>query len=160
MKYKEWITTQQGNSVGNTLQFVNAGIDFHIPHVWAYQPIIKESILKGYFFIDRDTGDFEKAKQQLALLTSMGLFTMAIGVLLTIYLTKMVSKPLIKISKMTRKIAKGDFDIELSITGEDGEVGQLAEDIHIMTRQQRISRFKQQFISHLSHDLRTLYYLY
>lgn len=155
IKYQSWIDKQE-NSGGETLQYIDTGIDFHIPHIWAYQPILKDGQLIGYFFIDKDTGEFEKAKRQLIiLLLSMGLFTLLIGILLTFYLTKVISKPLIKIGEATREIAKGDFDIELSISNHD-EVGQLAEDIRDMTKQLKEFRdSKRQFISHVSHDLRT-----
>ncbi|RXJ01919.1 HAMP domain-containing protein [Anaerobacillus alkaliphilus] len=149
-EYQNWIR-ERHSSGDSTLQYVDTGIDFHIPHIWAYQPIEN-----GFFFIDQDTGEFEKAKVQLFLLLFvMGLFTLLVGVLLTIYLTNIISKPLIKIGATTRKIAKGDFDSKLSIESDD-EVGQLARDIHAMTNQLREYRdSRRQFISHISHDLRT-----
>jgi signal transduction histidine kinase len=154
-QYQKWVQ-QRYETGGETLEYVDTGIDFHIPHIWAYQPIIKDEQVKGFFFVDQDTGEFEKAKLQLLLLLfSMGLFTLFIGVLLTIYLTKVISKPLIKIGETTREIAKGDFDSKLSIDSDD-EVGQLAEDIRVMTKQLKEYRdSKRQFISHISHDLRT-----
>ncbi len=153
--YQKWVAMQVDDG-GEQVHYVDTGMDFHIPHVWAYQSVERNGVIEGYFFIDRDTGDFEKAKQQLAiLLLSMGLFTLLIGVLLTIYLTKVISKPLITIGKTTREIAKGDFDIQLSISTDD-EVGQLAEDIREMTKQLKEFRdSKREFISHISHDLRT-----
>lgn len=154
-EYQAWVK-ERYESGGETLQYVDTGIDFHIPHIWAYQPIVKDGQFKGFFFVDQDTGEFEKAKVQLLLLLfSMGLLTLLIGIILTIYLTKVISKPLIKIGEATREIAKGDFDIKLTIESED-EVGQLALDIHAMTKQLKEYRdSKQQFISHISHDLRT-----
>jgi signal transduction histidine kinase len=154
-QYQTWVEDRYETG-GETLEYVDTGIDFHIPHIWAYQPIIKDEQLKGFFFVDQDTGEFEKAKLQLLLLLfSMGLFTLFIGALLTIYLTKVISKPLIKIGETTREIAKGDFDSKLLIDSDD-EVGQLAEDIRVMTKQLKEYRdSKRQFISHISHDLRT-----
>lgn len=154
-EYQNWIDKQKDRN-GETLQYIDTGINFHIPHIWSYQPVLRDGQLIGFFFIDKDTGEFEKAKQQLIiLLFSMGLFTLVIGMLLTHYITKVISKPLIKIGKTTREIAKGDFDITLSIYSND-EVGQLAEDIRAMTKQLKEFRdSKRQFISHISHDLRT-----
>ena len=154
-QYEEWVKYQYKTD-GETLEYVDTGIDFHIPHIWAYQPIYKEGQLTGLFFIDKDTGEFEKAKMQLfILLFSMGLFAFIIGIALTLYLTKVISMPLIKMGETTREIAKGDFDTKLTVYGED-EVGQLAEDIRVMTKQLKDYRdSKRQFISHISHDLRT-----
>ncbi|MCT8136532.1 HAMP domain-containing protein [Anaerobacillus sp. CMMVII] len=154
-EYQVWVQ-ERYKSGGDTLQYVDTGINFHIPHIWAYRPIVKDGEFQGIFFVDQDTGEFEKAKLQLILLLfAMGLFTLLIGALLTIYLTRVISKPLIKIGETTREIAKGDFDIKLSIASDD-EVGQLATDIHAMTKQLKEFRdSKRQFISHISHDLRT-----
>lgn len=154
-RYQEWIIDQIKHD-GDFIQYVDTRIDFHIPHIWAFVPVYKDGTLVGYFFIDKDTVEFEKAKQQLAvLLLSMGLLTLIIGVILTIYLTRAISKPLIQISETTREIANGDLDINLVVSSGD-EVGQLAEDIRIMTKQLKEYRdSRRQFISHVSHDLRT-----
>ncbi|MCD8502551.1 MAG: HAMP domain-containing histidine kinase [Bacillaceae bacterium] len=154
-EYEEWI---KGNVSYNEqiIEYVDTGIDFHIPHVWAVQPIYVENKVQGFIFIDQDTVEFEQTKLKLLLLlTFMGGLTLIIAAALTLYLTNTVSKPLIKISKETKKIAKGNFDITLPIETKD-EVGQLAEDIRLMTKQLKEYRdSKQQFISHISHDLRT-----
>ncbi|WNF36481.1 HAMP domain-containing sensor histidine kinase [Bacillaceae bacterium IKA-2] len=154
-EYRNWIDKQEASN-GETLQYIDTGIGFHIPHIWAYQPVFRDGQLVGFFFIDKDTGEFEKAKQKLIiLLLSMGLFALVIGLFLTHYITKFISKPLIKIGEATREIAKGDFDIKLFISSDD-EVGQLADDIRDMTKQLKEYRdSKRQFISHVSHDLRT-----
>lgn len=77
-EYQAWVK-ERYESGGETLQYVDTGIDFHIPHIWAYQPIVKDGQFKGFFFVDQDTGEFEKAKVQLLLLLfSMGLFTLLI----------------------------------------------------------------------------------
>ncbi len=154
-QYKSWVK-EQYKIDGETLAYVDTGIDFHIPHIWAYQPTYKGDDLNGFFFMDKDTGEFEKAKVKLfILLFSMGVFALIIGMILTLYLTKVISMPLIKMGEKTREIAKGDFDTKLTIYSED-EVGQLAEDIRVMTKQLKDYRdSKRQFISHISHDLRT-----
>lgn len=154
-EYKNWIINN-GNDNKQMIEYVDTGIDFHIPHVWAVQPVYTDNDVNGFFFIDQDTVEFEQTKVKLLfLLTFMGLFTLIVGAILTLYLTNTVSKPLITISKETKKIAKGDFDITLPIETND-EVGQLAEDIRIMTKKLKEYRdSKQQFISHISHDLRT-----
>lgn len=105
-EYEEWI---KGNVSYNEqiIEYVDTGIDFHIPHVWAVQPIYVENKVQGFIFIDQDTVEFEQTKLKLLLLlTFMGGLTLIIAAALTLYLTNTVSKPLIKISKETKKLPK------------------------------------------------------
>ncbi|MBU8908024.1 sensor histidine kinase [Desertibacillus haloalkaliphilus] len=155
--YYDWVNEQlQTYNDYPIIDYFNTGIDFHIPHIWALQPIIVNDEIKGYLFIDQDTGQFEQTKVKLAVvLIIMGILTFTIGFLMTIYLTRKISKPLTEMGRAANQIAKGDFDNTPSITGED-EVGQLASDISLMAKQLKEYRdSRQQFISHISHDLRT-----
>ncbi|WP_096186285.1 sensor histidine kinase [Evansella halocellulosilytica] len=140
------------------IDHVDTYIVHHIPHVWAIMPISDSATdeVRGYIFLDQDTGDINQARIKLViLLFLMSIAAVGIGLLLTKYLTRKVSNPLNEISKMTEKIAEGDFDIKLNIRGKD-EVSHLADSIQSMTRQLKVYRdSRRQFISHISHDLRT-----
>ncbi|MGO4886776.1 sensor histidine kinase [Anaerobacillus sp. MEB173] len=155
--YKEWVIEEsQELTEFPIIDYFNTGIDFHIPHIWALQPIVVDDEITGYLFIDQDTGKFEQTKiKLLMLLIIMGIITFFIGLLMTIYLTRKISRPLTEMGRVTNQIAKGDFDNTPSIVGDD-EVGQLAKDITSMAKQLKEYRdSRQQFISHISHDLRT-----
>ncbi|MCR6105128.1 HAMP domain-containing protein [Salipaludibacillus agaradhaerens] len=130
---------------------------FHIPHVWGAAVIRNdEGEATGYVFIDQDTEELNSARLKLLLLlVVMGAITLGIGYVLVSYLTRKISNPLNEMSQRTEDIAKGDFDIELHVTGKD-EVGRLGENIRQMTIQLKEFRdSRRQFISHISHDLRT-----
>ncbi|WP_280771461.1 sensor histidine kinase [Salipaludibacillus daqingensis] len=136
---------------------VDTSMAFHIPHVWGTTEIESETgETIGYVFIDQDTGDLNSARMNLLLLLLvMGALTFIIGYAFILYLTKRVSNPLNEMSKRTEDIAKGDFDIDIDTKGKD-EVGQLGLNIQQMTRQLKEYRdTRRQFISHISHDLRT-----
>ncbi|WP_332628841.1 HAMP domain-containing protein [Halalkalibacter flavus] len=61
-----------------------------------------------------------------------------------------------KIRNSTRKIAKGDFEVQLKAKGKD-EIADLMNDISSMAEQLKgYSDSRQQFLSNVSHDLRTL----
>ncbi|ADU31725.1 sensor histidine kinase [Evansella cellulosilytica] len=159
--FLSWINEHRETAGGNNEPFierVESNIQFHIPHVWALMPIYEngENEIAGYVFLDQDTGDLNHARVQLLmLLLIMGGITFLVGYIFTRYLTKKISKPLNKISKMTKNIADGDFDVELNIQGND-EISHLGESIQSMTKQLKEYRdSRRHFISHISHDLRT-----
>jgi signal transduction histidine kinase len=137
-------------------EYKETPMEFHIPHIWSLQSVAKNGEVIGYLFIDQDTGEFEKAKVSLLLLLfAMGIFAFMIGILLTVYLTKMISRPIQEMGTATNEIAKGNFKMELKINSED-EIGKLAKDIQSMGEQLKNYRdSRQQFISNISHDLRT-----
>ncbi len=136
---------------------VESSIFFHIPHIRAITPISRDDQeIIGYVFLDQDTGEFNYARiKLLLLLVLMGGITFGVGVAFTNYLSKRISDPLNHISETTKKIADGDFDIHLNISGED-EVAHLATSIQSMTNQLKEYReSRRHFISNISHDLRT-----
>ncbi|MFA9556620.1 ATP-binding protein [Evansella sp. AB-rgal1] len=157
--YLRWINEHLSN-VGEVdqpfIDHVATHMPFHIPHIWALMPVFQDNEIIGYVFLDQDTGDLNQARIKLILLfVIMGAITFGIGIILTTYLTKKISKPLNHISKLTQNIADGDLDIELGIKGED-EVGRLASSIQSMSKQLKEYRdSRRHFISHISHDLRT-----
>lgn len=159
--FLSWINENVTEGDGMDVPFidrVDTSIAFHIPHIWALMPIYGEGNeeITGFVFLDQDTGDLNRARIQLLLLLAiMGVVTFVIGYFFTVYLTKRISRPLNHISETTKKIADGDFDIEINVPGED-EVSRLANSIQSMTRQLKQYRdSRRHFISHISHDLRT-----
>jgi signal transduction histidine kinase len=139
------------------IEQVDTSMAFHIPHVWGTAEIKDDSGESlGYVFIDQDTGELNSARMNLLLLLLvMGALTFLIGYAFILYLTKRVSNPLNEMSQRTKDIAEGDFDILIDTKGKD-EVGRLGANIQQMTRQLKEYRdTRRQFISHISHDLRT-----
>ena len=130
---------------------------FHIPHVWGTAPIQDDQgEVTGYVFIDQDTVEVNSARLHLlGLLFGMAALTLVAGYFLSRYLSRRISEPLNEMSSRTEDIAQGDFDITIENQGQD-EVGKLGNHIQQMTRQLKDYRdTRQQFISHVSHDLRT-----
>ncbi|MEF3309623.1 HAMP domain-containing sensor histidine kinase [Paenibacillus sp. GYB004] len=64
-------------------------------------------------------------------------------------------RPLKKITKATRKIAGGDFNVQLNIRQKD-ELGQLASSItHMAQELNKMEKMRQEFVSNVSHDIQT-----
>ncbi|MFC0562463.1 sensor histidine kinase [Halalkalibacter alkalisediminis] len=150
--YKEWL---EKNSKAERTEFVET-IAHHLPHIWSLTPLEEDGRVVGYLFIDQDTGEFELAKTKLlAISVIMGVFTLLLSAVITVYLSKKLTSPLIKVRNSTRKIAKGEFDVDLSPRGND-EIADLMNHISSMAEQLKEYRdSRQQFLSNVSHDLRT-----
>ncbi|PYZ91963.1 two-component sensor histidine kinase [Salipaludibacillus keqinensis] len=139
------------------LDEVDTSMAFHIPHLWGTAQIDDQAgNTIGYVFIDQDTGELNSARLNLLLLLLfMGALTFVVGYAFILYLTRKISNPLNEISSRTQDIADGDFDIVVDVKSND-EVGQLGGNIQEMTKQLKEFRdSRRQFISHISHDLRT-----
>ncbi|WP_339315238.1 HAMP domain-containing sensor histidine kinase [Paenibacillus sp. FSL R10-2734] len=101
----------------------------------------------------------ENMKQSLAsirnllLLAGVGAFILALGI--TGVIALLLSRPLIKMQKATRKIAAGELETRLSIRSND-EIGNLAGAINdLAVDLQRYRDTRQEFLANISHELRT-----
>jgi signal transduction histidine kinase len=150
--YKNWL---KESSASSSTEFVET-MAYHIPHIWSFVPLVIEEETVGYLFIDQDTGAFEQAKTQLLFISVlMALLTLVLAGVVTIYLSKRLTGPIMKVRESTRKIAKGDFEVDLTTEGKD-EMADLMNHISSMASQLKEYRdSRQQFLSNVSHDLRT-----
>jgi NtrC-family two-component system sensor histidine kinase KinB len=64
----------------------------------------------------------------------LGFVTVGLGLFLSIFLSSIIVKPLHKLERATREIAKGNYDIQLEKTSSD-ELGTLSEEFTTMARQ-------------------------
>ncbi|MCM3762417.1 HAMP domain-containing histidine kinase [Alkalihalobacillus oceani] len=153
-RYRGWINNSTSLLEGRT-DFVDT-IAHHIAHVWSFEPLIVDGQVIGYLFIDQDTGNFEETRQNLLVITMiMGIFTLMLSGILAIFFSRKITFPLVQARNLTRTIAKGNFDVQLSSKGKD-ELADLMNNISSMARQLKGYRdTRQQFLSNVSHDLRT-----
>ncbi|WKY44634.1 HAMP domain-containing sensor histidine kinase [Eubacteriaceae bacterium ES2] len=83
------------------------------------------------------------------------LFTLLLGSILIFLASAMIVRPIKRISAATKKVANGDFDLQLKVKGED-EVAVLARNFNLMT--QALSRndyIHRDFVSNVSHEFKT-----
>ncbi len=79
----------------------------------------------------------------------------AISLLVSVFLARQLSRPIRDMERATQQIAAGDLDIRLGDYPPD-EIGRLAESINQMAeRLKHLEAARAQFISEISHDLRT-----
>ncbi|MEK4511055.1 sensor histidine kinase [Paenibacillus anaericanus] len=93
------------------------------------------------------------AVRKLLVLSGVGAFLLALGIIWII--AQILSRPLLQMRDVTRKIAVGDLDARLSINSND-EIGSLAEAINNLAEDlQRYRDTRQEFFANISHELRT-----
>ena len=78
-----------------------------------------------------------------------------ISILISFYNTRSINKPILLLQKRTKDIAKGRFDKIRDISSPP-EIKELADDFNLMCeRLEELDDMKIDFISHVSHNLRT-----
>jgi signal transduction histidine kinase len=91
--------------------------------------------------------------ERLALAFAAGLL---VAVLLSIYLTRRISRPLLQLSHAADEVAAGHYDVELSSVPRGDEIGHLAERFSEMTtRLKQSEELTRNFLMSVSHELRT-----
>ncbi|MGI5883841.1 MAG: sensor histidine kinase [Candidatus Spyradocola sp.] len=89
---------------------------------------------------------------QLALVTVL---LAALAVLLGLYLSNRVSKPIISISREAEKLAKGDFSVHFSASGYL-EAARLADTLNYAAAELgKTEELRRELMANISHDLRT-----
>ncbi|MFF2911422.1 sensor histidine kinase [Paenibacillus sp. NPDC057934] len=77
------------------------------------------------------------------------------GTIIIILVVRSIVSPIKAISDTARKVAKGDFDVSVSVQSSN-ELGMLAEDFNTMTRELKsIDALRSSFVSSVSHEFRT-----
>lgn len=79
----------------------------------------------------------------------------AMGSLLIVIASRMIVKPIKKLTEVAKEVSKGNFDVKIKTKSRD-EIGQLTDTFNIMTRElKNIEYLRKDFISSVSHEFRT-----
>jgi signal transduction histidine kinase len=91
---------------------------------------------------------------QLQLIRVFAVIVVA-ALLLALFLSQVLTKPITDLSRTMRKMGKGDLSVRAPVRGS-GELKELAENYNTMAEQlERMDQSRNQFVSNASHELRT-----
>ncbi|MBO9128310.1 HAMP domain-containing sensor histidine kinase [Bacillus sp. 165] len=141
------------------------------------QPIIKDGEITEFAFAMTSLQPVNEAILVLKDYYVYAFFIVfGVIILLSFYYSKMIAKPLIKINEVTKKIAAFDFSQKLPVVAND-EIGSLSNSINTLStnlkdqinqlqianqqliqdveRERQLERTRKEFISGVSHELKT-----
>jgi signal transduction histidine kinase len=120
------------------------------------RPILEDNTFKGGILVLSSIDEIHRSLHNVRnwiLITIIGAIFLALG--FTLFVSKKLSNPLIKMEKATRAIAKGNLDTKVNIVSKD-EVGSLAKAINDLSMElNNYRRNRSEFLANISHELRT-----
>ncbi|QHW30527.1 HAMP domain-containing protein [Paenibacillus rhizovicinus] len=85
----------------------------------------------------------------------IGLFTVGISIIIFLFSTRYLVKPITRLSDATKRIAQGNYNLRLPTRRRD-EIGRLAEHFMSMSAElERVDQARQQFVSNVSHEIQS-----
>ena len=119
---------QIGDEINSSLPYM----DYAIP--------IKSSVNVDYIIYIRDTKEESNSiiSSIFSIMLSSMLMALAISLLFAILLSRSILAPIQSLTNKSKKIASGDFESEIEVTGSD-EIGKLTENFNQMAQELKIT---------------------
>ncbi|WP_419159606.1 sensor histidine kinase [Rossellomorea sp. BNER] len=110
----------------------------------------------GYVYMFKNTGPLRTLIDRLNMhFLLAGLSSLVILGLIHFLLSKIVTRPLVKMKEATEKLSNGEFAVKLPDLGND-ELGKLSQSIQKLSNDlENIKRDRVEFLASISHELRT-----
>lgn len=170
-------TIRQGTSNSNQLNTYILDSGENIKNSIFVKPIMENGKIKDYAFV---IASLQPVNEAMLVLKDYYVYALIIVflviILLSFYYSKIIVKPLIKINRVTKKMANFDFSEKLPVTADD-EIGGLSSGINTLSvnlkdridrlnvantklqqdieRERQLEKTRKEFISGVSHELKT-----
>ncbi|MBM7607285.1 signal transduction histidine kinase [Lysinibacillus composti] len=126
------------------------------PYIVSIHPYKVNTIQSGYVVMFRSTGSINEMVHNLNMHFGIAGVT-SIIVLLIVYtlLSKVLTRPLIRMKEATEKLSMGEFNVSLPKLGRD-ELGQLSSSIQTLANDlERLKNERNEFLASIAHELST-----
>ncbi|EJR55611.1 hypothetical protein IIM_00703 [Bacillus cereus VD107] len=176
VQYFAW-TIRQGTTNSNQLNTYILDSGENIQNSVFVKPIIEDKEIKEYAFA---IASLQPVNEAMLVLKDYYVYALIIVflviILLSFYYSKIIVKPLIKINRVTKKMANFDFSEKLPVAADD-EIGGLSSSINTLSvnlkdridrlnvantklqqdieRERQLEKTRKEFISGVSHELKT-----
>ncbi|WP_394239375.1 ATP-binding protein [Niallia oryzisoli] len=126
------------------------------PYISTVSPIQKNDQLVGLVYMFQDTTSVHSMMKRLnEHFVIAGWISVIFTIVIIIFLSKGITKPLLRMKEATSQISKGNYSVSLPNTYED-ELGDLAKSIETLARDlQYLTKQRNEFLASISHELRT-----
>lgn len=110
----------------------------------------------GYVYMFKSTAPLRELIKELnAHFLIAGISSLILLVIIHFTLSKILTRPLIRMKRATEKISEGDYEVALPRLGND-ELGELGESINKLSKDLKtMKRDRAEFLGSISHELRT-----
>ncbi|RXZ02159.1 sensor histidine kinase [Fictibacillus sp. S7] len=119
-------------------------------------PIVINGKHRAYVFMFLDTRFIQDMNRHLKEeIINVSLISLIISVITVIFLSRTITKPLIRMKETTQKLSRGYHKVSLDINRND-ELGELALEITSLSEElYRLQKERKEFLANVSHELRT-----
>lgn len=119
-------------------------------------PFSIDNRTQGYVYMFRNTTQVQLLIKDLNQhFIVAAIMTVILLVLTILFLSQVLTRPLVNMKKATEKLSKGDFSVHLPRMGDD-ELGDLSRSISILSKElQHLKEERKEFLASISHELRT-----
>lgn len=98
---------------------------------------------------------FEEFRELRTRMSVTFLISLIVGSLIILMAVKSIVKPIKKLSKASKEVASGNFNIQMDVESQD-ELGRLTEDFNLMvTELNNLDQMRNEFVSNVSHEFKT-----
>jgi len=157
-RFMNWLNkdTEINTKINEEKVFAVTSGNFPRPSIIVGIPIKNSNTVLGTLILESPLAPIEESifilRKQL---TIISLFSLLLGTIISILLSRHLTKPILNISSAAEKIAKGDFDTSVNIYSND-EIGTLGRIINNLPKElQKLDNFRKDFIANTTHELKT-----
>ena len=111
--------------------------------------------LDDYYLVVTESDDNTEAKALKFYAAITFSTSMIIGSLLMFFAVRMITRPIQRLTRATREVAKGNFSVRVKYSGSD-EIGVLINNFNLMAEElNNIEYLRKDFINNVSHEFKT-----